>query len=189
MMQVVSNLEPLLHEVREQLQVAKQEQADSKQILGEKISLFGNQMVKLRSDFTTVSTENRKILDSFGRKLKTNDEINKEMSQLIAKSFESIALLYSLSIDRTFIIQEPEIYVTYNDGILLDMSEFGDTIKYRRKTMHPEIAKRAVLTELGRLIDHVVLKQPNIGWTTPDMKPSHFFSSIHSAYITLFEDH
>ena len=30
--------------------------------------------------------------------------------------------------------------------------------------MNPELTKRAVLTSFTKLIDEVVLKQPNLGW-------------------------
>lgn len=46
-----------------------------------------------------------------------------------------------------------------------------EQLKYRRKVMNPEILKRAVLTEFAKLVDNVVLRQPNLGWTTQEMKP------------------
>ena len=79
-------------------------------------------------------------------------------------------IMYSISCDSMFMDKKNQVYVTYNDGILFDAGE-KEQLKYRRKVMNPEILKRAVLTEFAKLVDNVVLRQPNLGWTTQEMKP------------------
>jgi hypothetical protein len=77
------------------------------------------------------------------------------------------------------------VYVTFNDGFLLEVQE-GEMVKYRRKMMHPELLKRAVLAEFVKLIDKIANEKPDLGWSEPGMKPSHFFTCIHSSYLTIF---
>ena len=55
--------------------------------------------------------------------------------------------------------------------------------------MNPELAKRAVLNAFIKVIDEIVLKQPNLGWSRAELKPSHFFTSINESYIELFEEY
>ena len=69
-----------------------------------------------------------------------------DLSQLSAKIIESITLLYSLSIDPTYIDRETEVYVTYHDGIICEVEGSDEKVlKYRRKIMNQELVKRSVL--------------------------------------------
>lgn len=96
--------------------------------------------------------------------------------------------MYSLSLDQGYLGQEKEVYVTYKDGILMEMQENKQFIRYRRKLMNTELLKRAVLQEYAKLIDQIVINQPLLGWEDKDYLPSHFFQTIHSSYQALYEE-
>jgi len=52
-------------------------------------------------------------------------------------------ITYALSLDYSFLDKDQEVYVTYNDGFLVEISDC--ILKYRRKQYQPELLKRAVL--------------------------------------------
>lgn len=52
-------------------------------------------------------------------------------------------ITYALSLDYSFLDKDQEVYVTYNDGLLVEIEDCN--MKYRRKEYQPEILKRAVL--------------------------------------------
>jgi hypothetical protein len=55
---------------------------------------------------------------------------------LVSKLTETTALGFALSIDQEYLHREHEVYVTYNDGILLEIGDNG-LINYRRKEFIP----------------------------------------------------
>ena len=187
MMELVISMQPLVQEAKHQIELSKQELVEAKQTINEKMGLFSNQITKLKSNITMETSDNKKALDAFSKKLKGNDQANRNLSQLVSTLVEATVLSYSLSVDQSYLQKNQEVYVTYNDGILFEVEE-GELIKYRRKAFHPELLKRAVLTEFVKLIDDIILQQPSLGWTEPGFKPSHFFTSLQSTYVSMFEE-
>lgn len=51
---------------------------------------------------------------------------------LVSKLFETTIISYGLSLDQSFLNRDHEVYVTYNDGILVEITE-NKMLSYRRK--------------------------------------------------------
>ncbi len=129
-------MEPLLNAVREELKTAQSQVQSSKDTLQERLSFFSNQIVKMKSDFTRETQENKRVIESFSFKLLENRDTCEELSLLISKLVETTAISYSLSLDQSYLHRDHEVYVTYNDGILLEVSD-RPSLNYRRQEYNP----------------------------------------------------
>jgi hypothetical protein len=63
----------------------------------------------------------------------------------------------------------------------------NDRINYRRQEYVPELLKRAVLSELVKIIDNSVVNRPLLNWNKNEFKPSHLAVSIQNTYKSLLE--
>jgi hypothetical protein len=97
---------------------------------------------------------------------------------------ETTAISYSLSLDQSYLHRDHEVYVTYNDGILVEVCD-KPSLNYRRQEYHPELLKRAVLSELVKIIDHSIMNKPLLNWNKSEFKPSHLMPAIQASYQTL----
>jgi hypothetical protein len=65
-------MEPLLNAVKEELKTAQTQVQASKDTIQERLSFFSNQIVKIKSDITRETSENKRVIESFSFKLLEN---------------------------------------------------------------------------------------------------------------------
>jgi hypothetical protein len=66
--------------VKKQVEISRQELDLTRQTVNEKIALFNNQIIKLKSDFSIETAEYKKTLDQLLKKLKGNDGLFHDIS-------------------------------------------------------------------------------------------------------------
>ena len=63
--------------------------------------------------------EHKKANEVINTRLKANDQTHIHLSKLLSKLTEINVITYALSLDSNFLDKDQEVYVTYNDGLLL----------------------------------------------------------------------
>jgi hypothetical protein len=187
--ETVNLMEPLIRQVRDELQLASQEMEAARTGLADKLSHFNNQIVKMKTDLGKESADVRKCLERFESRLQQGQKVDEQLSKLGSVLTETAIMQLALSMDPGYLRLPHEVYVTYHDGILCELHHESNLLTYRRKSLHPELLKRAAMKQFVLLVDSIIQEQPLLGWHTPDTKPSHFFAQTLTAYNTLREEH
>lgn len=183
--ETVNLMEPLIKQVRSDLQQANQEMETARASLADKLSHFNNQIVKMKTDLGKEASDVRKCLERFESRLQEGQKVGEQLSKLGSVLTETAIMQLALSMDPGYLRLPHEVYVTYHDGILCELHHESNLLTYRRKSLHPELLKRAAMQQFVLLVDNIIQQQPLLGWHTPEAKPSHFFSQTLAAYNVL----
>lgn len=106
--------------------------------LQSKLTLFSNRITMCRSDIEIFSENTTRELKKIIDLRKEEEGHMEQVGRVLADIFEALLMLTSLSISQEAAAGEGKSYVTFHDGIILELEKSkDDTLNYRRHQATP----------------------------------------------------